>query len=102
MAEFSTVASTDDLDTGSGMVVNADGTEIALFNIDGEFYAICNTCPHAGGPLGEGSVSDTTVTCPWHGSEFDLTSGEVQSQPAGESVPSYDVRVEDSEVQVRV
>jgi nitrite reductase (NADH) small subunit len=102
MSEPVTVATTDELDPGDGVAVEVDGEAVALFNIDGEFHAIGNTCPHMGGPLGDGDVTDSTVSCPWHGAEFDATSGEVLGPPANESVPEYDVTVDGSEVKIRV
>lgn len=102
MSTFTTVASADDLDPGDGMVVEADDEEIALFNVDGEFYAIGNSCTHVGGPLGEGPLDGTTVTCPLHGSDFDVASGSCLGPPADADVPTYEVRVEESEIQIAV
>ena len=64
-----------ELPAGSGKVVEAGGKQIALFHADGRFYAMDNTCAHRGGPLGEGALDGTTVTCPWHGWEYDVTTG---------------------------
>jgi nitrite reductase/ring-hydroxylating ferredoxin subunit len=77
----------------TGTVVHAEGKAIAVFNVGGTFYAIANACTHMGGPLGEGSVEGTTVTCPWHGSQFDVTSGQVMRGPARRPVATYPVRV---------
>lgn len=100
MAEFTAVAETDELDAGSDMVVEIDGEQVALFNVDGEFYAIGNECTHQGGPLGEGDLDGETVTCPWHGAEFDVTSGECLALPATNPVPEYDVEVENDEIRI--
>ncbi len=62
---------------GTGKVVHAGGTPIALFNVGGTFYALDNACTHRGGPLGMGRLSGTVVTCPWHGNQFDVTNGQV-------------------------
>lgn len=62
---------------GRGAVVQVGGKAIALFNINGTFYALDNVCTHRGGPLGEGKVNGTVVTCPWHGNQFDVTTGQV-------------------------
>ena len=62
---------------GTGKVVHAVGTSIAVFNIGGTFYALDNACTHRGGPLGEGKLNGTVVTCPWHGNQFDVTTGHV-------------------------
>ena len=102
MADFVSVATTDELNDGEGTVVEANGHTIALFRIEGDFYAIGNECTHTGGPLGEGDLDGTTVICPWHGSQFDITSGEVLEPPADDPEPEYEVRVDGDEVQVGV
>ncbi|MFN8543972.1 MAG: Rieske 2Fe-2S domain-containing protein [Candidatus Binatia bacterium] len=76
MADFVKVATVSDVAPGSGKVVNVNGKDVALFNAAGRFFAIDNECPHRGGPLGEGELDGTTVTCPWHNWQFDLASGE--------------------------
>jgi nitrite reductase (NADH) small subunit len=70
------VASRADIPAGTGKVVEAGGKQIALFNVEGKFYAIDNTCKHRGGPLGEGELDGTSVVCPWHGWEYDVTTGK--------------------------
>lgn len=100
MSDFTSVAKVDDVPDGEGRVVDADGIEVALFNVEGDFHALDNTCIHRGGPLGEGICDDHTVTCPWHGWQFDVTTGECKNSP-GESVDSYEVRVEGDEVLVK-
>ncbi len=92
------IAKTSDLVPGSCKVVEAEGETIALLNVEGTFYAIGNTCPHRGGPLGEGSLEGNTVTCPWHGAQFNVTTGEVLAPPAATGVKSYPVRVEGEDV----
>jgi len=87
---------------GTGTVVDAQGTAVALFNVGGTFYAIANACTHVGGPLGEGRLDGTTVTCPWHGSQFDVTSGQVLHGPARRAVATYPVRVRGDDVFVVV
>lgn len=102
MTAFETVASVDDIHPGNGRVVEAGGERIALFNVDGDYYAISNACTHVGGALGEGRLDETTVKCPLHGAKFDVTSGENLSPPAGSNVPSFEVRVKGEAVQVAV
>lgn len=76
------IASKKDVPAGGGIAVESpDGKAVALFNIDGEIFALDGTCPHAGGPLGEGSLEETVVTCPWHGWSFDVKTGECQNNP---------------------
>ena len=100
MTGFRRVASIDDIAPGKGIVVEVDGKQIAVFNIQGLFYAIDNTCPHRGGPLGEGSLRGTTVNCPWHGAQFDVTNGQVLGPPALTGVTSYTTKVEEGSVWV--
>lgn len=103
MAEFRTVAKVSDVKPGDLWRIEIDGgSEICLANIDGTFYAIGGSCTHAAGPLAEGALDRNTVTCPYHGAMFDMTSGEVQGPPADESEPQYEVRVQGDDVQVMV
>ena len=88
--------------SGTGTVVSAEGKAIAVFNVGGTFYATANACTHVGGPLGKGTVEGTTVTCPWHGSQFDVTSGQVIRGPARRPVATYPVRVVGDDVFVTI
>ncbi|MDA2920024.1 non-heme iron oxygenase ferredoxin subunit [Desulfobacterota bacterium AH_259_B03_O07] len=96
------VAKTNELEPGEGKLVEIEGKEIALFNCDGNYYAIDNECTHAGGPLCEGDLEGHTVTCPWHGGEFDIKTGEVLGLPPEESVKSYNVEVEGDSIKIEV
>ncbi len=100
MDDFVGVAKTSDLSDGEIMLVEVGDERIALSRIDGSFYAIGEVCPHAEGPLSEGIVDDEEVECPWHGSRFNLKTGEVTSPPAGEAVARYTVRLEGDDVLV--
>jgi nitrite reductase (NADH) small subunit len=99
VASFVKVARCDEIPEGSGKMVEAGGRKIALFNSGGKFYAIDNTCRHRGGPLGEGDVFGTTVVCPWHGWEYDFTTGQNVDDP-GVKVACFAVRVEGDDVLV--
>ena len=96
---FVKVAKVSDVSEGTGTMVSVEGTEVALFNVGGTFYAINNTCMHRGGPLGEGMLDGNVVTCPWHGWQYDVTSGKGVS-PSHAQVPSYKVKVEGEDVLV--
>jgi nitrite reductase/ring-hydroxylating ferredoxin subunit len=100
--EFVKVAKTDEIPSGTAKFIDMNGKEIALFNVGGSFHAIDNTCTHVGGPLYEGEIEGSEVTCPWHGAVFDVTTGQVLGPPAGESVNRYNVRVEGSDIEVEV
>ena len=101
MAVMTKVAKASEIPKGTGKVVEAGGKAIAIFNAEGTFYAIDNTCRHRGGPLGEGSLSGTTVTCPWHGWEYDVTSGACQMDQSI-TVQTYDVKVDGDDILVSV
>ena len=76
------VAMANEISPGEGRVVEAGGRTLALFNVDGRFYAIDNVCLHRGGPLGEGDLEGTIVRCPWHAWRWDVTSGANVNNPA--------------------
>lgn len=101
MAEKTKVANTDELEPGQGMVAEVDGKEIALFNIGGTFYALDNTCVHRGGPLGEGDLDGEVVTCPWHGWEYNVTTGACITNPSA-CVATFPVAVEGNEITIEI
>ncbi len=76
--------------------------KIAIFNVDGAFYAMNDTCTHASGPLSEGELDGTVVTCPWHGATFDIKTGGVLGPPAPDGIRSYEVKTEGEDVLVKV
>ena len=102
MATYIRVARTTELPSGQGKLVEAGGRKIALFNVEGSFYAIDDTCTHRGGPLSEGGLQGNEVTCPWHGAVFDVTTGNVLGPPAPLGVTSYLVRVQGDDVEVEI
>ena len=71
-----------DVPVGEGRVVDAEGRALALFNVEGVFYALDNACAHRGGPLGEGELDGTTVVCPWHAWRWDVKTGANVNNPA--------------------
>ncbi len=85
-----------ELPPGSIREFQLDGKVIALANVGGKIYAINNTCLHHGGPLGQGAMNGSKVTCPWHGWEYDVTTGKVGQNPAvGVDCYKVEVRGED-------
>ena len=101
MAEFVKVASKSELGPGQCKVADADGKIIALCNVNGTFHAVDNTCIHQGGPLGEGSMDGSTITCPWHAWQYDVTTGKNTDNPAM-GVNTYPVKVEGEDVLVEI
>ncbi|GIV76158.1 non-heme iron oxygenase ferredoxin subunit [Litorilinea aerophila] len=101
MSEFIKVATLDEIPPGKSKLVEVEDVQIALFNLNGEIYAIENVCTHDGGPLVEGSVVDGhVVVCPRHGARFDIRTGAALSFPAFEPTNTYQVRIEGNDVLV--
>jgi nitrite reductase/ring-hydroxylating ferredoxin subunit len=100
--DFVTVANTDEIPSGQAKLVEVNGNEIALFNIGGEIHAIDNNCTHVGGPLCEGEISGSEVTCPWHGAVFDITTGRALGPPAMEAVNRYNLRITDGKIEIEI
>lgn len=91
------VAKLSEVPEGQSKIVNVDGREIALFNVGGSVYALDNTCPHQGGPLGEGYLDGSEVTCPWHAWTFDVKTGDCSTTP-GVKQPTFRAKVEGEDV----
>lgn len=89
-----------ELAPGQARLVHLDGVPVAVFNVDGSFFATQNNCTHVGGPLSEGALHGSTVICPWHGSCFNVTTGEVECGPAKKSLQTFVVTVLDGIVTV--
>ncbi len=97
--QFVTVARVDDVPPGTVRSVRAGDAELALARVGDEFYATQNRCIHLEGPLGEGWLEEHVLTCPWHGWQYDVRSGENEFDRAIR-LDTYEVRVEDGEVKV--
>ncbi len=101
MAQFVKVAAVTEIQPGQGKAVAVADREIALFNCGGQFYAIDNTCPHHGGPLGDGDLDGSVVTCPWHGWRFDVRTGVSPVVPSAK-VNRFEVKVEGNDILVAI
>lgn len=102
MAEFVSAAKTKDLSPGEGKRIEIGDKKIALFNVEGVYYAIDDTCTHRGGPLSEGELEGNEITCPWHGATFDLTTGAALGGPAPKGVSRYNVRVSGDQIEIEI
>ncbi len=100
MADWVRVATVSELEPGTFRVVDDDDVMIAVFNIDGAFYAIEDVCTHDYETLTGGPVNGCEITCPRHGARFNIKTGEALCAPAYEPVSTFPVRVEDGVVQV--
>jgi nitrite reductase/ring-hydroxylating ferredoxin subunit len=98
---YEVVLHKDALDPGRIIEIIIGGTAIAVANAGGTYYACANTCAHAGGPLGEGSLDGTVVTCPYHGWQYDMTDGHCKTSPNAK-VAVYPVQVVNDAVCVKL
>jgi nitrite reductase (NADH) small subunit len=101
MANFVKVGEVGDVPPGTGKCIEVGGKQVALFNVGGTFHAIDNTCLHRGGPLGEGELDGAIVTCPWHGWQYDVTTG-INTMDDNEKLDRFDTKVEGGSVFVAV
>jgi nitrite reductase (NADH) small subunit len=101
VGQLVTVSRVDEVPLGGARIVDAEGRELALFNADGEFYATQNECLHLKGPLGEGELDGYVVTCPWHGYQYDVRTGENEFDLALQ-LETFEVVVENGDVKVAI
>ena len=101
MSEWCRIAKKQDIPVNTGVVAEAMGKKLAVFNVDGQFYVTSNVCPHRGGPLGEGELNGPVVTCPWHGWTIDVTKG-CHSENPNVKIPTYAVKLEGDDILAEV
>ena len=101
MGDWVRAVAAAELAPGCCTEVSIGGKPVALYNVEGTFYATSNTCIHRGGPLGQGALDGTAVLCPWHAWSWDVTTGENTANPELK-IPTYPVKVEDGQVLVQV
>ncbi|HTI13126.1 MAG TPA: Rieske 2Fe-2S domain-containing protein [Dictyobacter sp.] len=101
MAEgFVEVAHLHEISEGKLHSVEVDGESVCLVKVDGQVCAFTNNCTHISGPLDEGAFDGQVVTCPWHGSQFDVRTGQVKRGPAKYELYTYPVRVDGDSVAI--
>ena len=98
---FVKVAETKEIVPSGMKAVEVEGEKVCIINTEGNYYAIGNICTHVGGPLDEGTLEGFEVECPWHGSKFDVRTGEPTKPPAVQKVPKYEVKIDGNNVLVR-
>lgn len=94
---FLRAAKKDEIPPGTIRELQLDGKTVAVANVDGKLFAINNVCLHRGGPLGEGELAGKIVTCPWHGWQYDVTSGKTLHNPAA-CVETYPVELRGEDI----
>ena len=102
MGQFIKVAKVSEISPGNGKQIDAGGRTIALFNLKGQFHAIDNICTHVGGSLASGEIIDEDVICPLHGARFNIPTGKVLGPPARENISTYNIRIEDDNIEIEV
>ncbi len=101
MSDWINIASQSEFPTGAWRSIDVDGAQVAVFNLDGIYYAIEDLCTHDGGTLTGGRLEGDEIVCPRHGARFSVKTGKVTAPPAYEDVACFPVHVEDGMVQVR-
>lgn len=101
MPKWVRIAAVSDCLPGQSLELVAEDRIVALFNVDGEFHALDGVCPHQGGPLGKGALAGCIVTCPWHGWQFDVRSGQHQSNRSVVH-PSFPVKMDGDDLYVEL
>ena len=101
MAEFVKCANVNEIEEGTPKKVMVGTKTIALFNVEGKYYALANSCVHKGGPLGEGFMDGKIVTCPWHAWKFDVTTGISPVNPNAQ-ILCFNVKVEGEDLLIEI
>ena len=100
MSGWVTVARANEFAPGQWKSVDVDGAQVAVFNLEGQYYAIEDVCTHDGGQLTGGSIEGSEIVCPRHGARFCIKTGAALTAPAYEATAKFHVRIENGEVQV--
>ena len=101
MSDWVTVARAGEIARGRWKSVDVDGAQVAVFNLDGQYYAIEDVCTHDGGQLTGGSIEGAEIICPRHGAHFCIKTGAALTAPAYEATAQFPVRIENGELQTR-
>lgn len=101
MSRFVKAAKTDDVAPGSGIGVKVEGVFVGIYNVDGEYFAVNNICPHLGGVLHYGSLENQLITCPLHLWQFDVKTGKCV-WPGQERIATYAVQIVGNDILVDV
>ncbi len=101
MSEWVDVVAESALAIGENVVVDVDGVDVAIFNIDGDFYAIQDMCTHDGGEIVSGILDGDEIICPRHGARFCIKTGKVKSPPAYEDIACYEIRLNNERIEVK-
>ena len=101
MADWVDVCAENELTNGQNIVIDVDGTDVAIFKIDEQFYSIEDVCSHDRAEIASGEMEGDEIICPRHGARFCVKTGEVKSAPAYEDIATFPIRIEQGRLQVR-
>lgn len=101
MSDWVDVAKLEELPPGERRIIDVDGVQVAVFNLDGEYFAIEDVCTHDYAPLDDAKLEGDEIICPRHGARFCIKTGAVTAPPAYEPVPTFPVRIHEGTIQVR-
>jgi naphthalene 1,2-dioxygenase ferredoxin component len=97
---FAKAAKVGDIAEGTSKGVIVNGKKLALYKVSGSFYATADECNHRGGPLSEGKLEASEITCPWHGGKFDVCTGIALAGPVHKNIEIFPVRVEGDDIEI--
>ena len=100
MENYKRIASVNDLNDGEAKKIEIDDKAIALFRIDGEYFATDDTCTHEKASLSEGEIDNKTVTCPHHGARFNIKTGQAMTLPAMFPVKTYQIKIDGNDIMI--
>jgi len=101
MTDWIDVCAENALAENENIIVDVDGTDVAIFKLDSKFYAIEDVCTHDGAEIASGVLEGDEIICPRHGARFCVKTGEVKCAPAYENVETFPIQITDGRVQVR-
>ena len=102
MENYKRIASVNDLNDGEAKKIEIDDKAIALFRIDGEYFATDDTCTHEKASLSEGEIDNETVTCPHHGARFNIKTGQAMTLPAMFPVKTYQIKIDGNDIMIDI
>jgi 3-phenylpropionate/trans-cinnamate dioxygenase ferredoxin subunit len=102
MPRYVQVANRSLVPENTAVAVQAEGRNLVLVNLNGQFYALDDYCPHEGAPLSDGEIAGDEIVCPWHSSHFDIRTGRVTMDPAESDIATYKVRVVGDALEVEI
>ncbi|HAJ05362.1 MAG TPA: hypothetical protein DCL76_02260 [Chloroflexi bacterium] len=87
------LCNTEDIDVGEKKIIQIEGSNVVIFNINGDYYCISDVCSHDGGSISDGETDGYTIKCPRHGAKFDVRDGKAKSLPATRGIPCYSIEI---------